>query len=400
MRTEFGVAARWQGGYDEDGLESWAAETRSMLGDRRVSLGIVFLTPRMFSHAAQVLEILRVHAQIPLLVGASSTSLIAGGEETESCDGIALGLYALPGADLRGVYFNQARVEAAAEPDHWVQETGVPAKGTEGWLAFLDPFAIDAERWLKQWNTAYAGQPVFGGFSSGASGEPRTQIYLDGEVYEEGGVAVAVGGGVDLTGVISQGCTPVGQTWTITRAERNLIQELGGRPAYEILAQTFQGLTPEEQQRARGNLFVGLVVDEYREEFRRGDFLVRNLLGVDPQSGALAVGALPRAGQTLQFQRRDAAAASEDLRTLLRQARERLAGRSIYGGFLCCCNGRGESLFGTPSHDAGLIQAELGPLSVAGFFGNGEIGPVGERNFLHGYTASLGLFVERSGGSV
>jgi small ligand-binding sensory domain FIST len=400
MRTEFGVAARWEGGYDEDGLESWAAETRSMLGDRRVSLGIVFLTPRMFSHAAQVLEILRVHAQIPLLVGASSTSLIAGGEETESCDGIALGLYALPGADLRGVYFNQARVEAAAEPDHWVQETGVPAKGTEGWLAFLDPFAIDAERWLKQWNTAYAGQPVFGGFSSGASGEPRTQIYLDGEVYEEGGVAVAVGGGVDLTGVISQGCTPVGQTWTITRAERNLIQELGGRPAYEILAQTFQGLTPEEQQRARGNLFVGLVVDEYREEFRRGDFLVRNLLGVDPQSGALAVGALPRAGQTLQFQRRDAAAASEDLRTLLRQARERLAGRSIYGGFLCCCNGRGESLFGTPSHDAGLIQAELGPLSVAGFFGNGEIGPVGERNFLHGYTASLGLFVERSGGSV
>jgi small ligand-binding sensory domain FIST len=400
MRTEFGVAARWQGGYDEDGLESWAAETRSMLGDRRVSLGIVFLTPRMFSHAAQVLEILRVHAQIPLLVGASSTSLIAGGEETESCDGIALGLYALPGADLRGVYFNQARVEAAAEPDHWVQETGVPAKGTEGWLAFLDPFAIDAERWLKQWNTAYAGQPVFGGFSSGAPDEPRTQIYLDGEVYEEGGVAVAVGGGVDLTGVISQGCTPVGQTWTITRAERNLIQELGGRPAYEILAQTFQGLTPEEQQRARGNLFVGLVVDEYREEFRRGDFLVRNLLGVDPQSGALAVGALPRAGQTLQFQRRDAAAASEDLRTLLRQARERLAGRSIYGGFLCCCNGRGESLFGTPSHDAGLIQAELGPLSVAGFFGNGEIGPVGERNFLHGYTASLGLFVERSGGSV
>lgn len=391
MRTEFGVAARWQGGYDEDGLESWAAETRSMLGDRRVSLGIVFLTPRMFSHAAQVLEILRVHAQIPLLVGASSTSLIAGGEETESCDGIALGLYALPGADLRGVYFNQARVEAAAEPEHWVQETGVPAKGTEGWLAFLDPFAIDAERWLKQWNTAYAGQPIFGGFSSGAPGEPRTQIYLDGEVYEEGGVAVAVGGGVDLTGVISQGCTPVGQAWTITRAERNLIQELGGRPAYEILAQTFQELSPEEQQRARGNLFVGLVVDEYREEFRRGDFLVRNLLGVDPQSGALVVGALPRAGQTLQFQRRDAAAASEDLRTLLRQARERLAGRSIYGGFLCCCNGRGESLFGTPSHDAGLIQAELGPLSVAGFFGNGEIGPVGERNFLHGYTASLGL---------
>lgn len=399
MGPEFGVAARWEGNYDEGALEAWAAAARSQLGERRVSLGLVFLTPKLFRDATQVLEILRVHAHIPLLVGASSTSLITGGEETEDCEGIALGLYALPGATLRGVHFNQTGVEAAAEPDFWSRETGVQAAPKDGWLAFLDPFAIDAERWLKQWNTAYPGQPVFGGFSSGTPGESRTQVYLDGEVYEAGGVAVAVGGGVDLTGVISQGCTPVGQSWTITRAERNLIQELGGRPAYEILAQTFQELSPEEQQRARGNLFVGLVVDEYQEEFQRGDFLVRNLLGVDPQSGALAVGALPRTGQTLQFQRRDAASASEDLRKLLRQARARLTGRAIYGGFLCCCNGRGQSLFGTPNHDAAMIQSELGPLGLAGFFGNGEIGPVGERNFLHGYTASLGLFVSRSGGT-
>jgi small ligand-binding sensory domain FIST len=397
MQTEFGVAARWAGGYDEGGLETWATTVRSKLGDRRVSLGIVFLTPGMFDNAASVLEILRVHARIPLLVGASSTSLIAGAEEAENCDGIALGLYALPGVDLRGVHFDQSRMDSAVAPDDWLRETGVKADPKEGWIAFLDPFAMDTERWMKQWNKAYPGQQVFGGFSSGAPGETRTQIYLDGEVYEEGGVAVAVGGKVDLTGMISQGCTPVGEAWTITRAERNLVLELGGRPAYEILSETFQGLSTEEQQRARGNIFVGLVVDEYREDFRRGDFLVRNLLGVDPQSGALAVGALPRAGQTLQFQRRDAVAASEDLQMSLRQARDRLAGRLIYGGFLCCCNGRGQSLFGAPSHDAGLIQAELGPLGMAGFFGNGEIGPVGDRNYLHGYTASLGLFVERTG---
>jgi small ligand-binding sensory domain FIST len=397
MLTEYGVTARWQGGYDDRGLEVWASEARSNLGNRRVSLGIVFMTPRLFRNAAQVLEILRVHARIPLLVGASSTSLIAGGEEVEDCDGVALGLYSLPGAELRGVYFNQGRVEAATEDDFWVRETGVQAGETGGWLAFLDPFGIDAESWLKQWNLAYAGRPVFGGLSSGAPGQQLTQVYLDGEVYEEGGVAVSVGGEVELAGVISQGCTPVGQTWTITRAERNFIHELGGRPAYEVLAETFQELSPEEQSRARGNLFVGLVVDEYRDEFRRGDFLVRNLIGVDPQSGALAVGALPRPGQTLQFQRRDATAANEDLQTMLRQARQRLGGRPIYGGFLCCCNGRGQALFGKPGHDAALVQAELGPLSVAGFFCNGEIGPVGARNFFHGYTAALGLFVGRAG---
>jgi small ligand-binding sensory domain FIST len=395
MRTETGVAVRWQGGCDESGLEAWAAEARSSLGDRRVSLGIVFMTPRLFPDAAQVLEILRVHARIPLLIGASSTSLIANGVETEDCDGVALGLYSLPGAELRGFRIGQQQLAVATEPEYWVRETGMTRRGTGGWLAFLNPFEMDAEPWLRQWNAAYPGEPVFGGFSSGVPGDQRTQVYLDGEVYEEGGVAVAVGGRVDLAGVISQGCTPVGQTWTITRAERNLIHELGGRPAYEVLVQTFQELSPEEQKLARGNLFVGLVVDEYRDEFRRGDFLIRNLIGVDAQSGTLAVGALPRPGQTLQFQRRDAAAASEDFRVLLRQTRERLLGRQVYGGVLCCCNGRGAALFGKASHDASLVQAELGPLGVAGFFGNGEIGPVGERNFFHGYTAALGLFVDR-----
>ena len=144
----------------------------------------------------------------------------------------------------------------------------------------------------------------------------------------------------------------------------------------------------------QGNLFVGLVINEYLEEFQRGDFLVRNLLGADPRSGALAVGAFPRLGQTLQFQRRDAAAATEDMVALLSRAKAGLDGATIYGACLCSCNGRGHRLFGQPNHDAGLIQQKLGPLGLTGFFCNGEIGPVGERNFLHGYTASLALFVK------
>jgi small ligand-binding sensory domain FIST len=136
-------------------------------------------------------------------------------------------------------------------------------------------------------------------------------------------------------------------------------------------------------------------VNEYLENFQRGDFLVRNLIGGDPNSGVLAVGALPRMGQTIQFQRRDAAAASEDLNELLTRARKNLADTKIYGGCLFCCNGRGKNLFGRTSHDAKLVQAHFGPTGVAGFFCNGEIGPVGEKNFLHGFTASLALFVKK-----
>jgi small ligand-binding sensory domain FIST len=214
-------------------------------------------------------------------------------------------------------------------------------------------------------------------------------------VFEDGGVAISVGGGVKLEGVISQGCTPIGESWTLTRVEKNLIHNIGNRPAYAVLAETFQKLPPDEQRKAQGNLLIGLVVNEYREDFHRGDFLVRNLIGGDPNSGVLAVGALPRAGQMMQFQRRDAAAATEDMNELLARAKKQLGGATIYGGCLCCCNGRGQNLFGAPNHDAELVQKQIGPLGLAGFFGNGEIGPVGGKNYLHGFTASLALFVKK-----
>jgi len=201
---------------------------------------------------------------------------------------------------------------------------------------------------------------------------------------------------VGLLGMISQGCTPIGDTWTLTKVERNIIHEIGNRPAYEVLAETFEKLAPEEQRKARGNLFIGLVMNEYLDEFHRGDFLIRNLLGADPNSGSIAVGALPRQGQTVQFQRRSAAAAAEDLEALLQRTRESLQQAPLYGGCLCCCNGRGQGLFGKPNHDAQLVQQRLGPMGLAGFFCNGELGPVGERNFLHGYTASLALFVKKT----
>jgi small ligand-binding sensory domain FIST len=396
MQASSAVVAHWNGPFDEDALEEWAAGTRANFPASRVSLGLVFLTPALFPHAAQILEILRVRAQIPLLVGCSSSSLIAGDQEFEDTVGLVLSLYAFPDTELRAARFTQDDVNACADAAWWHHHTGVARDQTGGWLVFADPFHLDAERWLDQWNEAYAPVPILGGLASGAPNQPATQVYLNGEVYDHGGVALSIGGGMRLASIISQGCTPIGQTWTITRAEQNFIHEIGNRPAYQILSDTVRSLTPAEQQLARGNLFVGLVLDEYREHFGRGDFLIRNLLGFDPRSGSIAIGAFPRAGQTIQFQRRDPAAATEDLATLLGQVRQELGGDRVLGACLCSCNGRGRGLFGQPHHDAQLIQRELGPIPLGGFFCNGEIGPVGGRNHLHGYTASLALFVETS----
>jgi small ligand-binding sensory domain FIST len=392
MQNKYSVVSHWPGDYDEAALQKWTEKLRSQLAAPSVSLGLVFMGPRFFEQAGRVLELLRVHGEIPLLAGCSSAGLIAGNREIEDDPGLVLGLFALPQAQLRAYHFTVDEVVQAQGAGYWPVRTEVPVGGTHGWLVFADPFEMDAEAWLKSWSGSYPKLPVLGGLASGRNDQPGTQLYLNGDVFEAGGVAIAFSGGVQLANVISQGCTPIGETWTITKVQENIIHEIGNRPAYQVLVDTFNQLSADQQTRARGNLFIGLAMDEYREEFHRGDFLIRNLIGADSKSGAIAVGAFPRPGQTLQFQRRDARAATEDLSELLDKAQRELSQRTVYGGCLCSCNGRGHRLFGYRNHDASMVESRLGPLGLAGFFCNGEIGPVGGRNFLHGYTASLALF--------
>ena len=385
------IAAHYDGAFDVDALEDWAAQLRDNFPGDEVSLGLVFTSPQFFGQAVELLDILRVHARIPLLVGCSGSSLVANAREWEDSPGLTLALHHLPSAKLNALHFTQKQVEAADNPGYWPEATGV--EDTNGWLTFVDPFHLNAEAWLPQWNASWPGKPVIGGFASGTLADQTSQVYLNGDVHEEGGVALSVGGGVALQSVISQGCTPIGETWTITRAEQNIIYEIGNRSAYEVLTETFDNLSDTGKEKTRGNLFVGLVVNEYVEEFHRGDFLIRNLIGADPENGAIAIGGAPRAGQTLQFQRRDARGAGEDMDELMHRASESLNGNPVYGGCLCCCTGRGKNLFGASDHDAGLVQHHLGDIGLSGFFCNGEIGPIGNDNFLHGYTASLALFV-------
>lgn len=395
VANQYSATSGWLGAYDEAGIQAWAEQVRASFQGPQLTLGLVFMTPHFFERASQVLEILRVHARIPLLVGCSGPSLATGAQELEDQPGIALGLYHLPGATIRTTHFVQAQVEEANGPGYWHHETGVDPDHCNGWLAFADPFRTDCETWLRQWNEAYSPLPILGGLAGGGADTQASQLYLNGEVFDEGGVALSVQGDVRLQGVISQGCTPIGETWTITKTDGNLIHEIGKRPAYQVLADTFSQLNTEQQKRAQGNLMVGLVINEYQEEFHRGDFLIRSLLGGDPSSGILAVGARPRVGQSLQFQCRDAEAADEDMKAMLEKARAVAKGSVIYGACLCSCNGRGHRLFGRPHHDAALAQDYLGPMGLTGFFCNGEIGPVGGRSFLHGYTASLALFMPK-----
>jgi small ligand-binding sensory domain FIST len=395
MQGAYGVTGVWKGGWDEAGLGRWAAMLRARLDAPEVTFGLVFITSALFDRAEELIEILRLKGQIPLLAGCSGGGVIGDSDEFEGGSEIVLALYHLPGTQMHGFHFTSEDVDEAQSGEHWHSRTGLDATEPGGWLVFASPFDLNGEAWLRTWNAAFPGVPTIGGLSSGIFSPPRTQVYLNGEVYEEGLVAVALTGDVRIETVVSQGCTPIGESWTITKAERNFILGIANRPAYSVLLETFNGLTHEEQVKSQNNLFIGIASDEYHDEFRRGDFLIRNLLNADPKNGVLAVGAQPRPGQTIQFQRRDPQTAGEELAALLADARRRIGKRVVYGGCVCLCNGRGARLFGRPGHDAGLIQEQLGPLPVVGFFGNGELGPIGNRNYLHGYTAALGVFVRK-----
>ena len=254
-------------------------------------------------------------------------------------------------------------------------------------LLLADPYSFPAEPLLRWIDETHPGLPVVGGMASAGRGPGGNRLALGGAVRTTGAVGVLLGPGIDVETVVSQGCRPFGHPLVVTKAHGNVIFELAGRPALERLVGQAQEALDEHEVRLleAGGLHLGRVIDEHREQFGPGDFLVRSVLGADRSSGAVAVGDVVPVGTTVQFHLRDAASAEEDLRKMLR-------GRRADAALLFTCNGRGTRLFGAPDHDVGVLAEELGRPPVAGFFAAGELGPLCGQNFLHGFTASVALF--------
>jgi small ligand-binding sensory domain FIST len=322
------------------------------------------------------------------VIGCTGESIIGEDREVEAAP--ALSLWA---ARLPGVGVTPHRLSYDARGVHGITLGPPPADRPDALIVLGDPFSFPPDQFLKQVNEAAPGLPVVGGMAS-ASQVPRgNRLVLDDDAFDAGAVAVGLSGSVALRTVVSQGCRPVGRPLIVTKAENNMVRELGRRPALEVLREIFEEMPPDDQERAQQGLHIGRVINEYQESFHRGDFLVRNVLGAD-EAGGIAVTDVFRVGQTVQFHVRDAATADEDLLTLLEHDRDAHPGGRVTGALLFSCNGRGTRLFDEPDHDVSGLRQVFGPLPVAGFFAMGELGPVGGKNFVHGYTASIILFGE------
>lgn len=323
------------------------------------------------------------------VLGATAEGIVAGGEEHESGPAVAVWLASLPGAWIEPLSLEYSQTPDGGMFAGWPERLAGDWPANATLLLVADPFSFPVDAFVRRVEEEHPGTPIVGGMASGGNEPGSNTLAVGSRTYDSGAIGVVIGGSVRVRPVVSQGCRPVGRPMVITRSEENMIVELGGRPAFARLREMFQELDAVDRELVRTSLHVGRAASEYRDTFRRGDFLVRNVLGADPDSGVIAVGDLVRTGQTVQFHVRDAATADEDLREMLcgNQTDRRPA-----GGILFTCNGRGTRLFAQPGHDARCLQECLGPIPVAGFFAQGEIGPIGNRTFLHGFTASLALF--------
>jgi small ligand-binding sensory domain FIST len=322
--------------------------------------------------------------------------VIGEGVEAEQQPAIAMLALSLPGAVLRPVRFTQSLLESVDDPAVFRERLGVDPSEANGWMVLADPFRMDASLLISRMNDAYPGMPVVGGLASPGEEQRRTWVFLNGESYGDGAIGLAIGGDYELLPVVSQGCEPIGETWTITGVTNQWVESISNRPALTVLAETLATLPDAMQEEAERNLVVGLAANEYQYRFGRGDFLIRNITGFDWNRGALSLAARPRVGQSIHFHLRDAATASLDLTLMLTEAQAALNGREPVAGLIYSCNGRGVAMFGVPDHDAGELARRFEGLPHVGFIAAGEIGPLGKNTFLHGFTASMGIIVAKA----
>jgi len=352
-----------------------AMAAREPLRDR-ATLALVFSSTH--HDPAEVVDAVREAASPGALLGCVGESVVGRDREIEDGPAVAVWL---------------ARFPEPVEPyrlgfdgDGFV---GMPeGEPGETHIVIADPFSFPADAFLDELAEQRPGTTVIGGMASGVFPPGSTRLFFGDEVVASGAVGVRLPGGVPVRVVVSQGCRPVGPAFTVTRAEGNLIEELGGRPPLDRLRQIYAAADERDRRLLTGGLHLGRVIDEHSEGSEGGDFLIRGVLGADRESGAMAVGDEVEVGETVRFHVRDADSAADDLRgSLAGLERPR-------GALLFTCNGRGSRLFAAPDHDASLVAKELEEPPVAGFFAAGELGPVGPRSFLHGFTASLALFYD------
>ncbi len=364
------------------------------LGDRAPGLAIVFVSSHHAADYGAVPRLVAEHLAPGALVGCSAGGVIGAGREIENAPAVSLSAALLPAVGVREFHV-PAEPPAGTGAPECRQVVGVTADAEPQFLIVADPFSADAERFVGALDGAFPASTTIGGLASGGTAPETNALFTGAEMHRGGIAGVALSGDVVLETIVAQGCRPIGDPMFVTACQQNVLYGLDGRPAVTAIQELYARLPPHDQALCRRSLFLGIVMNDAREEYRHGDFLIRNIVALDAAAGAVGVAAELRPGMVVQFHLRDARTSAQDLESHL-AARARRAVPPVAGSVLFSCLGRGAGLYGHANHDSDAFRRHLGDVPLGGFFCNGEIGPVQGRTFVHGYTSAFGLFRPRA----
>lgn len=373
-------------------------------------LALVFISSAFASEYSRLMPLLQEALTVPVWIGCSGGGVVgvnAEGhiQEIEGKAALSLTLAHLPEVTIQPFHLSaESLPDLDSSPDAWIELIGVPAQAHPQFVLLASPTSPGVTELLQGLDFAYPDAVKVGGLASVNSLSGNSGLFCNTDHYEDGIVGIALSGNIILDTIVAQGCRPIGQPYRVAAAERNIVTQLEEqvdqeaacgltRTPLEVLQALFQELSESERMLAQRSLFVGVAQSAFKQQLDQGDFLIRNVLGVDPRTGAIAVGDRIRPGQRIQFHLRDAAASAEDLRSLLSryQHQHQSSTASPIGALMFSCIGRGEGLYEQPNFDSQLFSQYVGDIPLSGFFCNGEIGPVGSTTFLHGYTSVFGI---------
>ena len=367
--------------------EEAATEVAAELGDAAADLVFLFVSSHHTSHAEELVEIVREKLPAEHFVGCTAEGVLGGDREYADSPGLSLWAASLPGVDVAS-----CRLESAEEGQNGLLIEAMTEMREPTTMIFVaDPFSVVAEDLIEELSESRPELVFAGGMASGSPQPTGNRFFFGDDVFDQGGVAVLIRGGRSVSTVVSQGCRPFGKPLVVTACEDNLILELGGQPAWQKFVEQVEVTEDSDRERLTEGLHVGRAVDSRRASEGSGNFLVRGVLGFVKENGAMMVGDVPRAGQTIQFHLRDPSSASQEMETLLEERVGQL-NSPVAGALLFTCNGRGPRMFDRPHHDASMVSRVFNDSPLAGFFAAGEIGPIGSSSFLHGFTAVTVLF--------
>jgi small ligand-binding sensory domain FIST len=379
------------------------AEIKRKIGDNPPDVAFLFISPQHRMYYEQIRDAVMTGLKPKHLLGCSGGGIIGDGREAEQVPAISLTAAELPNVEIKGFRFEDGSLpDLDSGPRVWEDATGVAAKSEPQFVLIADPYSmLRADEMLQGLDFAYPQSVKVGGLASGANGPGQNVLFLDDQIFKSGTISLAFSGEICVDTLVAQGCRPIGRPMQITKCHRNILVELDKRKALEVLSEIHEQANERDQQLIRTSLFLGLIMDPFKQdEPKAGDFLVRRPIGMDVDRGALAIAAILREGQTVQFHLYDAQAASDDLTGVLRRySMENLnstKGESLppppRGALLFSCLGRGMHLYGKPDHDTDEFKSQFGEVPLGGFFCNGEIGPVAGTTHIHGFTSCFGIF--------